>query len=215
MRSVKILHFLKEVLIYFTDFATVCRYGIGAPKYRELIFIEPSSVQACFPPGDVKELKRPPLPTAVYQVDRGVRVAPIVEAGSGTIGITARKVSERISWEEAGEFDRMRSKGMQINPSRYSLLDEIIAEVERFGELKSQKQRGLGNRETEGILVRIGANSQIILVSGRHRFGIAIGLNLPVVPVGIDGVDPKAMRDGSWKQIRKKSREIQGSPDAS
>lgn len=192
----------KRVMTFSCDLLVKLRFGLDAPVKHQLLFVPTAEVRFCYPPGQTLKLFYPAAPFSVFEVTRGVERADISLAGGGTLNIIGKKIKGNLHWDDAGEFSRMRGKNQKINKSRFVVLDEIIKEVSQTGLLRPSRDidprafRNLG-----GITIRIDSDGEVVLVGGRHRFGICLAFNLGFCPMTVDGVHPDAIQSGRWGQL--------------
>lgn len=104
----------------------------------------------------------------------------------------------------------MRGKNQKINETRFVVLDEIIQEVSQTGLLRPTRDiERRAFRNLGGITIRIDSDGEVILVGGRHRFGICLAFGLEFCPVTVDGVHPAAIQSGRWAQLLENSAALE------
>ena len=181
------------------------RFGPLAPKFAELLWVDPRKIDYC--------LAR--LPAGVTP-----RTASALVVDFRTAGIAYKPFSETVQfrscyqhwccgvpWEETDDFINSMRKvtALRIGVSRmtksmarkrYLALDKLYAEAKETRSFKTQKQLKPWNfREFGGIQISIDSSGTVTLVraSGMHRLSIAKILGLELIPAQIGLVDVQAV----------------------
>lgn len=174
-------------------------YGRGAPKYAELIWVKPSEMKcALIGPSryrtcsgkvidlwkhfSVTNLRDTPRIKSCF--DRWVRGLPWEHTSDYQIMLKA--IQSGKDWANCKtETDLQR---------RYTALDQAFEEVRREGRLKTRQELNpRAYREEGGILVSVGPRGEPLLYDGFHRMGMALVLDLDIVPAQVGYVDRKAL----------------------
>lgn len=198
--QIHILH-----LAFFRDRKNRRNFGPAAPKFAELLWVDPRRIDYC--------LTR--LPAGVTP-----RTASALVVDFETAGIAYKPFSETVQfrscyqhwcgglpWEDTEDFLNSMRKvtALRLGVSRmtksmvrkrYLALDKLYAEAKDTRLFKTQKQLKPWNfREFGGIQVSIDAHGTLALVraSGMHRLSIAKILGLELIPAQIGLVDVRAV----------------------
>jgi hypothetical protein len=175
------------------------RYGPGAPKFAERLWVDPRRVRFYLKTSTMRTSAR--VVTGDWRTDQQnpIEDDPILK-------ICIARWVERRPWEETGELERMerviarngqhggcRTRADAL--ARCAQLDEIFRvireerRVRPHGELTPATYREFG-----GIGMHIGpAGIPIRAVNGRHRFAIARILEIPLIPVRIGMIHASAL----------------------
>lgn len=175
------------------------RFGPGAPRFAERLWVDPARVHHFDRQGTVWRSARVVVeawPTANQQpIDRD----PVLRTS------IARWV-DGLPWERTGELERMERAIERLGPvsgcrtrqdilERCERLDGLFRVIEREGRVRRQAEVEPDTfREFGGIGMHLGPDAVPIRAgNGRHRFAIARILELSVVPVRIGSVHHSAM----------------------
>lgn len=193
MRSGKRL--ARQTRFLWRDLVNCYRYGPTAPRFAELIWIQPFQCQRALPHKSVIEMTGLPRRAGSgivvqapwpYEAAFPVTEHPIVRScvDHWTSGIpwdatpSYRGLLRSIA--EKGAADGCRN--MQDVRCRYERLDEIYEEVRQEGRLKTQREVDAGKwRESGGVVIHLGPEGEPFFAGGgAHRFAIALILSLPM-----------------------------------
>jgi hypothetical protein len=186
------------------DALNLVRYGRGAPRYAERLWIDPEEItgwlrlperadmatrSGCVVPGDW-DLNVGAGFNAVVQacVDHWRDGVPWEETGAYESAMRA------IEHSPGGEFDGCRTLDDVV--ARHHELDRLHAQVLREGRLRARDEL-LGHRfrELGGILVHVDRRGRLIWGGdGSHRLGIALALGLERAPAMLGAVHADAVR---------------------
>lgn len=178
------------------------RYGSNSPRFAECLWIDPLQVghfdllfarRSRWNSGRVIEGEWPNDHLQPVGTD------PILQTS------IARWV-KGLSWEATGEVERMERAISARGPlhgcttredilRRCAKLDEVFAMIQREGRLRPQDEvERNAFREMGGIGMHIGPGGVPIRAgNGRHRFAMALILQLPVIPVRVGLVHHSAL----------------------
>ncbi len=206
----------RNMVIHIADVLTFVRFGSKGLKKYQLLFLSPAKIEQGF--ATAPEHHFGVVSRKVWKIPR----VPVSQALNGIPQICARRVRDGTSWEDAGELERVmmdrKAKKKPHQPAdpefiaywsrRYGVLDAIIEEVRDTGRLRPQKQLSLSRsfRERGGIGVMVDSDGRFILCDGHHRFGIALALDLKVIPVSLISVHPQVAKKEAWAEFYKTYR---------
>jgi len=190
-------HVRPRLQAYFSDRSNRTRFGPGAPKFAERLWVDPRHVQhVAFGIGRSGRVEAGSWPTGSQ---RPIEEDPVLRAA------VARWVIG-LPWEETGEVERMERvirrkgaiKGCDTRRSilaRCAQLDAIFEVIEREQRVRPQKEVAPGAfREWGGIGMHIGPGGiPIRAENGRHRFAIARILGINKIPVRVGVVHLSAL----------------------
>ena len=212
-KSVYILRLCKKVKL--KDIKNIYKYGFNAPRAGQTIYINPSYVKLyvnCFSREDTGK---------ILDGDWDINSLPI--ASLKKFSISYRKLSENISWEDAGAYENIltvleekrkkdRSAGadecfdLESIKERYLKLDKLIEHLKNGGKFLSKSEMG-GIREFGGILIHIGRNGETIFGGGGfHRLAIAQMLKLKEIPAQVGVVHLLALKSGKFTKFTYSTR---------
>ena len=185
----------KQIKLYTTawrrDLYNKFKYGHGAPKYAECIWVDPNDCNLVIKnslEGGVSRMSL--LGLVVEERWSQLEITPLKE--SPKIKYCYRHWQEGFSWEDAGAYDYMRGlieKTGTVDKcsndedlvKRYNNLDNIFETIKKEGKVKTQKELGKQKfRELNGVMIHIGPDGLPYFGGGgHHRIAIAKILNLP------------------------------------
>jgi hypothetical protein len=190
---------VRQRLLRSRDIPNRLRYGRGAPRYAERIWIDPKSVRyALHGPGRPREcsgrvasteghLKRVDLlstPRISSCFDHWVDGVPWEDTRD--YAVTLKAVLEGKRWAQSSTEQELLE--------RYRALDRTFEETRELGRLKTRQELDPRTfREEGGVLICIAKGGEPLLYSGFHRFSIALILELPLIPAQLGYVDPTAL----------------------
>lgn len=201
--------FYKNKLIrQFRDIHYSIKYGRNAPKYGDLIYIDPNKV--------------------IYYSSSKRSDFGLVKSGNWDQqenlslykeSIKYRACSlrweEEYTWKETGIYSHImelieNSKNKRVDnctnleevKQRYERLDKLFNEIKTTRKFKTRKELNSSNyREQGGVYISIGRENQIIFWgSGWHRLAIAKILKLEKIPAQVALIHPKAIK--KWKAYK-------------
>jgi len=192
----------KYMLILRRDAYNRLKYGAGAPKYCERIWVDPQKIDGLITNEEiirVTGMHRNRASGRVVEWSKIKECLPLKEQCK--MQLCFRHWKDGVSWEELGYYDfmgkmvRHRKETRQKIIDRFAMLDEAFEWARHTGTLKMRCQiNPSAFREEDGILVHIGANGQPFFGgNGFHRLAIAKALNLEKIPVCIGVVDKDAI----------------------
>jgi hypothetical protein len=220
------------------DIRNRLRYGVDAPKAYQLMYCRPRDIRyhsayvsSSLPDDcatvvramarDLRELRHHLL-SVVADGDWDLPRVPL--ANVPPFRITMEKLASGLSWEEGGEYDRMRAiiavqgwcDGCETTEDldhRYRLMDAMISHIEVHRQLKTQRELPEYRfREMGGINVCIDRHGEIIkLEEGTHRLAVACHFDLPAVPVCVRLVHVDCVRSGRFRELMAESRRLEAS----
>lgn len=175
------------------------RYGPGAPRFAERLWVDPSTVHYYDLRGSFRASARVEGGQWPVATMRSIHDDPIMRTS------IARWV-DGLAWEETGELQRMdaviqtkgSSNGCRTREdvvARCRRLDSIFRVIQDEGRVRPQGQVERGTfRELGGIGMHLGPNGlPVRAISGRHRFAMALILKLPTIPVRVGVVHESAL----------------------
>lgn len=175
------------------DCANVLQYGWRAPKCCEPIYVPVSEIVG--------------LPLAKKRMLGGKRKSGQVVKGDWPLGsadVVPLNELEKIEhclqhwvygvpWSQTGSFEFYRSLPQADVLRRHQKLDEIYAQVQKEGRLRTQKElHPRAFREHNGVRINIGPEGQLVFVDGgTHRLGMAVaaGIEVIVAELGVIHID--------------------------
>jgi hypothetical protein len=190
---------VRQRLLRSRDILNLIRYGRGAPRYAERIWIDPKSVRyALHGPGRPRacsgkvtstdgHLRRVDLlstPRISSCIDHWVGGVPWEDTRD--YAVTLMAVLEGKRWADSSTEQELLE--------RYRALDRTFQETRKLGRLKTRQELDPRTfREEGGVLICIAKGGEPLLYSGFHRFSIALILELPLIPAQLGYVDPTAL----------------------
>lgn len=171
------------------------RYGAGAPRYAERLWINPQQVMGI----DARQRKalRWTRRSSGQLVDAwpSDRVQPI--ADHPKIRFCLAHWQQGLSWEDAGAVAYYQQKGSMSESAlreRLQRLDTIFNTVRAEGRLRSMQELNAGNwREEGGVRINIGPQGELVFFDGgTHRLAMALALGFTIIPAQLGVVH----RDG-------------------
>jgi hypothetical protein len=173
------------------------RFGKGAPRPNERLWIDPAAVENALDGLPVR---------SGYVVEHWPPVEPAPFEDHVHVGFALAHWRDGVPWEQTGAYEymleRIRIRGQQDGcrnladvKRRYQLLDELFETARREGRLRTRQELDAGAREEDGgILMHIGPQGEpAIGDGGKHRLLIARLLRLPIVPARIGYVHRDAL----------------------
>jgi hypothetical protein len=173
------------------------RFGKGAPRPNERLWIDPALVENALDGLPVR---------SGFVLDRWPPVEPAPFEEHVHVRFALAHWQDGVPWEETGAYEymleRIRVRGQQDGcrdladvERRYERLDELFETARREGRLRTRPELDSAAREEDGgILMHIGPDGQpAIGDGGKHRLTIAKLLGLPVVPTRIGYVHRDAL----------------------
>jgi hypothetical protein len=190
---------VKRAVLRSRDLANRLRYGAGAPRYAELIWVRPGDIRHALV-GHSNYVK---CSAKVIDIEAHFRQTDLDD--------TPRMQSSRAHWVEGVPWHETRDHEVMLEAiragkdwagcrteedldRRYRKLDEIFDATRSSGRLRTRKELDpRAFREEGGILVCIGRNGEPLLYDGFHRLAIAKILDLPIIPAQLGYVDRAAV----------------------
>jgi hypothetical protein len=190
---------VKRAVLRSRDLTNRLRYGAGAPKYAELIWVQPGDIRHALV-GHSNYVK---CSGKVIDIEAHFRVTDL--DGTPRMQSSHAHWVDGVPWHETRDHTVMREAiragrdwaGCRTEEDldrRYRKLDEIFEATRSSGRLKTRKELDPGAfREEGGILICIGRNGEPLLYDGFHRLAIARILDLPIIPAQLGYVDRAAV----------------------
>jgi hypothetical protein len=190
---------VKRAVLRSRDLTNRLRYGPGAPKYAELIWVRPREIRHAL----VGHSNYVTCSGKVIDIEEHFRLTDLEG--------TPRMQSSYAHWVDGVPWQETRDHAVMMNAiragkdwagcrteedldRRYRKLDEIFEATRSSGRLKTRKELDPGAfREEGGILICIGRNGEPLLYDGFHRLAIARILDLPIIPAQLGYVDRAAV----------------------
>jgi len=197
-----------KLSVLIKDFINYISHGSSAPKYAELVFIDPAKI--------TKVLNEE---CSLNRKDTGA-----VYAGNWDIGsyefddlkkyqICKKHFEGSLSWGEAGGIENMnllfkthskpdRCESLDDVDKRYLELDNIYSFLKKGGAFKTRKELhgNLWFREKGGVYVHFDRDGHPIFGGGGcHRLAIAKILNLPCIPIQVGVIHTDGVM--KWRSI--------------
>lgn len=222
--------------IYRRDILNQFNYGLDAPKAFQLLYCRPRDIRhhsayvasslpdyCCTVPQDVAcnayELG-PALLAVVADGDWDIPRVPL--SGVLPFRITMEKLAGGLTWEDAGEYERMRAI-IAVNgecdgctttedlDQRYRQMDAMVTHVRAYRQLKTRRElQKYQFREKGGINVCIDRKGEIVkLEGGTHRLAVACHFELSAIPVCVRLVHADCVRSGRFRALVTESRRLQ------
>ena len=182
--------------LLWQDFTRILRFGAGAPRYAERIWVNPSDVWA-LPLAKKKEVGWDRFASArvvsqwpaehIVTLDRHEKIAFCIE-----------------HWKHGLEWNRTSAIGFYSSKSkspgdwvteRHRPLDDIFETVRREQRLRSMRElRPFGFREDGGVRINVGPSGQLVFCDGgTHRLAMAWILGISCIPAQIGVVHINAL----------------------
>jgi hypothetical protein len=190
---------VRQRLLRSRDILNIIRYGRGAPKYAERIWVDPKALRyALHGPGHYiacsgkvasiegllkpVDLRRTPRVSSCFA--HWVDGVPWQETHD--YSVTLKAVLNGKKWARCNTEQELLE--------RYRKLDRIFDETKNLGRIKTRRELEPRTfREEGGVLICLGKGGEPLLYNGFHRFSIALILELPVIPAQLGYVDPTAL----------------------
>lgn len=181
------------------DLTNAIRFGRGAPKYAERIYVDPKRcVRAASLRRDDSGLVEHWLPRIRADIINSTELTKVKccldHWGGG------------VPWSRTGIYEEMErliaERGVADGCAnfedvvrRYETLDLIFETVRKEGRLRTVAEVGSrAFREFGGILIHLGQGDEIFFGrGGAHRFAMALVLGLDHIPAQLGCVDPSAL----------------------
>lgn len=186
------------------DIPNFVRFGPGAPKAGQRIYINPGCVHNwvfLFSRRDTGK---------VIDGDWDNAVVPLTEIPK--IRIVHRRIREGLSWQEAGAYDNLMQRIQDLGPrdgcsdledvkARYDRVDALIEHLAKGGRFLTSAEMG-AYREFGGVYIHVGRNGEPIFGGGGcHRLAIAQGLGLERIPAQVGVVHRRAVTSGAFRSL--------------
>lgn len=195
--------FRERLLIYKKDLRNKLKYGWSAPLFNERIWVDPRKIEYMIEREEVERvsgLHRSKASGVIVDWSEVENFKHIEE--EFRIQYCYAHWKEGKSWEELGVIDHMsKSKKYGSWPrkkikARFEMLDRAFEETKKERRLKTREEMDPSNfRESEGILVHIGADGDVIFGgNGFHRLAIAKVLELEKIPACVGLVDRDSIK---------------------
>jgi len=181
----------RKLKIYLRDLKNILTYGLSAPRYNELIWIDPKEVNYMIDREEVLRVSgvhRSNASGVVIDWNDVKNIKPITD--EFRIRYCYEHWKNGKTWEELGVIEHMKSAKKYKNwpyakiKNRFSMLDKTFDQVKKEGRLKTRKEINSNNfRESAGILIHIGKEGKPYFGgSGFHRLAMAKVLKLERIP---------------------------------
>lgn len=192
---------VKKNILLLRDIINFIKYGYIAPKYAELIWVNPNQIihninshskfRTSICSGDIIDISK------YFTFERFCDTYQYRSCLSHWI--------DHMPWNSTPDYimmlDGIKSgrlwvgcKTEQELLKRYQKLDNIFLQVKNAGRLKTRKELDpQAFREEGGIIVCIGEKGEPLLFDGYHRLSIAVIQNLSIIPAQLGAVDTRAV----------------------
>lgn len=195
----------KHLLRLYRGIFNRLRYGRSAPRFAELIFINPREVTLAVGDAISRELSGAILDG---DWDKRVRSLHALEKYEYCI----KHFALGMSWQEAGAYRYMENLMATLNKpdgcrsmndvvGRFTRLDSMYRSLKKGGAFKTQREL-LGTKisrrmEEGGVYIHIGRGGEKIFgLGGFHRLAIAKVLDMHCIPAQLGVVHPAALKSG-------------------
>lgn len=196
-----------KVVQNLRDCLYALRYGNSAPKFAQLIFVNPGEVNLSV--GDRIFERR--HSGRVVGGDWDLNCAPVESLQKFLV--CRRHFVEGLDWESAGAYVLMREL-MEAHPgvdgcrthsdvvARYERLDALFEQVKAEGRLRLRSEVAEVYRESGGVYIHVSRTCEPIFgLGGIHRLAIARILGLKEIPAQLGVVHEGAV--SSWVNCSK------------
>jgi hypothetical protein len=207
--SEKILEIKNDLYKKLFGLRNKIKYGIKAPEFGELIFIDPRNIESYLQSNNSRGKSG-----LVRSGDWDLEPLKTIE-NIPRYKFCKMHWVDNIPWKETGVYDYMLAeierKGsvdgcldLEDLMSRYERLDSLFYHLKETRQFKTQKELHPSNfNEEGGVLFHIGRDNQpIFAAGGMHRFSIAKILKLERIPAQLGFLHPDALED--WKIHKKR-----------
>jgi hypothetical protein len=191
------IHPLKRYLWRARSVINLMRYGSAAPQYAELIWVRPRDVKgAVVGRSDMFSCSGKVVHDEIRAID--LYDTPRIRS-------CRQRWVDGIPWDQTPEYMPMREAILSGKDwagcstedglrARYAELDDLFHATRISGRLKTRQELDSTSfREEGGILICIGSNGEPLFFEGAHRFGIALVLDLPIIPAQLGCVHVNAI----------------------
>jgi hypothetical protein len=190
---------VKRAILRSRDVTNILRYGPSAPRYAELIWVEPAAIRHAL----VGRSDYATCSGRVIRIEDHFRLTDLHR--------TPRIQSSFAHWVDGVPWEATRDHEVMIGAirqgkdwagcrteedlrTRYRELDHIFEQTRSSGRLRTRKELdSRAYREEGGVLVCIGPSGEPLLYDGFHRVAIALILGLPIMPAQLGYVDKQAI----------------------
>jgi hypothetical protein len=190
---------VKRCTLRSRDVTNRLRYGRAAPRYAELIWVDPRHIQWAL------------VGRSDYATCSGRVIDIDAELRRTSVHDTPRVRSSMARWVDGEPWERTADYRVMLDAiragkdwagcrteadlaRRFAALDQLFDDTRSAGRLLARKELDpRAFREEGGILVCIGSGGEPLLYDGFHRFAIALILGLPVMPAQLGYVDRRAV----------------------
>lgn len=209
--KIKILR--RVVLVYIEDFKNVCKYGLSAPKKYQLLYVVTEDIRFSFGGGEDRPIEEF---GAVTSNGWSARKHSILESQRETVKNCLAAWGQGNKLRDSNEFARLMAKAKdntdmekysKFVKARLDEVDEMLNEAKKEQALRTRHMiNRFEFREKYGIGIAIDQDGEIIQYNeGHHRIAVAVHLGLPVIPVTVRAVHPRAIENGHWSAHRMRS----------
>jgi len=197
-----------KLSVYAKDFIGRVRYGTSAPKYAELLFIDPCKVERVLSADSSVTRKDT---GRVLDGDWDLNTSLLEELPK--YQICKKHFVDGVSWENAGAFENMEElflkharpdhcENLDDVHKRYAALDKLYLFFKTGGVFKTRKELLVKRwfREKGGVYVHFDREGMPVFgVGGCHRLALAKILKLKLIPVQVGVVHLEAVN--VWRAI--------------
>ncbi|MFO8030707.1 MAG: hypothetical protein R6U28_12675 [Cyclonatronaceae bacterium] len=205
-----------RIFNYLRDFHNKLLYGKQSPLYAEQLWIDPKRVLA------VDHDRMIETGWGHYSSGKVITEWPFSSEEYFSVWTLPKikhcvlRYKRKLSWEDTGAYEHYEQyRTTKTNAPKYTQnyiidrhqqFDDIFDTVKKENRLRTVSELKPGAfREESGILIHIGPEGELIFSeTGSHRLGIALLLNLQIIPVQIGVVHSKAipLLDGYRKKTK-------------
>jgi len=182
------------------DLENIYRYGAGAPKFQELIFVKVSDIQSVSP------LKKKELGWNPFSSGKVISAWPeeyVTEINMNEkIKFCLEHFINGTAWQDTGAKEYYKlyypdKSALEIERwiiNRHKPLNDIYKQIVSDGRIKQQKELGSAFRNMNGIRINIGPRGEpVVCDGGTHRLAMAIAASIQEIPATIGVVHYKSL----------------------
>jgi hypothetical protein len=192
---------LKRSILLSRDLLNYFRFGLTAPRYAELIWVNPHQIFFCI------ESRSKLIASVCSGYITNISEYFTLENFRDTYQYRSclSHWVDHLPWEKTTDYSMML-KGIESGKFwvgckteqellyRYQKLDDIFLQVKRARRFKTSKELDpKAFREEGGIIISIGERGEPLIFDGYHRLSIALIQNLSLIPAQLGAVDTRAL----------------------
>jgi hypothetical protein len=188
---------IRRYVLRSRDVTNILRYGPKAPRYAELIWVNPKDIRyALWGPSNYVKCSGRVLDIEAHFKLINIHDTPRIRScfAHWVDGVPWESTDDHLIMLEAVRSGKDWGWTEEDLYRRYNRLDQVFRQAKDSMRLKTRKELDpKAFREEGGIVVCIGTNGEPLLYDGFHRLAIALILELPIVPAQLGYVDNKAI----------------------